>query len=161
MPLQSSAANSHSLRVLLPAVVLAGVVGELAFEAYAWFVSPILFGPVLEPANLVIALTSKLFGLSIPYSAAFAIHFSVGAIAFPVAILAVHLMTRLKFLIAGVVAGVLLWYIAQGMLAPFIGRSFMMDFGAYTQSSFVGHVGMAIVMAFVFSVLFGERKAKR
>ena len=31
--------------------------------------------------------------------------------------------------------------------------SFMMDFGAYTQSSFIGHVWMAMLIGFVFRKL--------
>ncbi|WP_108818781.1 hypothetical protein [Pseudovibrio sp. Alg231-02] len=161
MALDTSVPTASSLVTLLPTLLLAGVIGETAFEAYAWFVSPLLFGPVLEPAYLVTALANKLFGLSIPYGLAFLIHFSVGAIVFPLAVLAVHQVTRLRFWISGVVAGVLLWYIAQGMLAPFIGRSFMMDFGAYTQSSFLGHVGMAVVMALVFMKVSEGRKSHR
>jgi len=34
-----------------------------------------------------------------------------------------------------------------------MGRSFMMGFGTYTQSSFVGHVGMTIVIAMVWQKL--------
>jgi len=50
----------------------------------------------------------------------------------------------LDFLGSGVLAGIVLWFVAQGVLAPLMGRSFMMGFGSYTQSSFVGHVGMTI-----------------
>ncbi|KZL13382.1 hypothetical protein [Pseudovibrio sp. Ad26] len=160
MALDSSVSSNSSLRNVLPALLLAGVIGEVAFEAYAWFVSPILFGPVLEPAYLIRALATKLFGLTIPYSVAFIVHFSVGAVVFPLAVFAVYEVTRLRLWLSGVVAGVLLWYIAQGMLAPFIGRSFMMDFGAYTQSSFIGHVGMAMVMGVIFQK-FSENRRER
>lgn len=160
MALNTSVSTAYSFKNVLPMLLLAGVIGEAAFEAYAWFVSPVLFGPVLQPAYLIAALANKIFGVFIPYSFAFLIHFSVGAIIFPIAVLAVHQVTRLRFWMSGGVAGVLLWYIAQGMLAPFIGRSFMMDFGAYTQSSFLGHVGMAIVMGFVFTRVLENRRDK-
>ena len=61
----------------LPALALAGLIGELTFEAYAWLASPILFGVKLEPANLVIGLGKKLLSLDLPYAAAFAIHFLI------------------------------------------------------------------------------------
>jgi hypothetical protein len=47
-------------------------------------------------------------------------------------------------------SGVILWFIAQGLLAPVVGRSFMMGFGTYTQSSFIGHVGMTVVIALIY-----------
>ena len=57
--------------------------------------------------------------------------------------------------LTGFVSGLVLWFVAQGMLAPFIGRSFMMDFGTYTQSSFVGHVGMTLIMAHLLDAFLG------
>ena len=133
---------------VLRVVIIAGLIGEVIFELYAHLVSPALFGPALEPANLVMALSTKLFGISIPYSIAFPIHFVIGSVGFGIFVyIAMRLVSR-NPLISGGLSGVALWFIAQGMLAPFIGRSFMMDFGPYTQSSFIGHVGMSIIIAY-------------
>ncbi|THH35848.1 hypothetical protein E4Z66_12275 [Aliishimia ponticola] len=130
----------------LNSIVLAGLAGELAFEAYAWLLSPVLFGVTLEPARLVTALTQMGTGIALPYGAAFALHFAIGALVFPAIVWMTHARTGLKLPLAGAVAGLGLWFVAQGLLAPVVGRSFMMGFGAYTQSSFIGHVGMAALM---------------
>lgn len=61
------------------------------------------------------------------------------------------------YIVAGGITGIALWFVAQGILAPFIGRSFMMDFGTYTQSSFVSHAGMTLVMGAVFQALEKRR----
>jgi len=134
-------------------LAIAGLVGELAFEAYAWLISPLLFGVALAPSNLVMALTNIAFGLEIPHWFAFVIHFSIGAFGFAAFVFATHLVSKTSMILSGAITGFVLWFIAQGILAPVVGRSFMMDFGAYTQSSFIGHVGMAILIGFVFRKL--------
>ncbi|MEH6673728.1 MAG: hypothetical protein V7666_04920 [Sulfitobacter sp.] len=140
----------------LPALALAGLIGELTFEAYAWLASPILFGVKLEPANLVIGLSKKLGSVNLPYAAAFAIHFLIGTLGFAAVVFLTKRVTKLGFLGSGVLAGIVLWFVAQGVLAPLMGRSFMMGFGSYTQSSFVGHVGMTIVIALVWKKLLNQ-----
>ncbi|MEP3440893.1 MAG: hypothetical protein ABJN72_05390 [Sulfitobacter sp.] len=130
-------------------LAIAGLIGELSFEAYAWLVSPLIFGVTLEPAKLVTGLTKMATGVLLPYWGAFAIHFLIGAFGFAIFVALTHLVTRTKLIWSGVIAGVVLWFIAQGILAPVLGREFMMGFGSYTQSSFVGHVGMSALIAFV------------
>lgn len=66
-------------------LAIAGILAQISFELYAWFLSPVLFGPVLKPANLV------------------------------------------------------------------------MGFGAYTQSSFVSHVGMTVIIALIWQWLAKRR----
>lgn len=136
--------------LLLP-ILLSGLIGEIVFEAYAWLVSPLLFGFALQPSNLVIALAAKLFGLSLDHSTAFVVHFLVGSLGFGLFVFLVRVTLNLRVWMTGTVAGIALWFVAQGLLAPFIGRSFMMNFGPYTQSSFIGHVGMTLVMAFLLA----------
>tara|TARA_R110002033_G_scaffold21568_3_gene53353 strand:- start:910 stop:1416 length:507 start_codon:yes stop_codon:yes gene_type:complete len=140
-------------------LLLAGLAGEVSFEIYAWLISPILFDVALAPANLVIALTKIATGLTLPYRAAFVLHFAVGVVGFSAFVLLAHLMTRTKLILSGAIAGVLLWFVAQGLLAPVVGRTFMMGFGAYTQSSFVGHVGMAMIIGYVL-LQFESRQAR-
>ena len=142
----------------LKAIVIAGVIGEAVFEAYSWLVSPILFGPILQPALLVKAIAAKVTGgaLVLPYGIAFVIHFLMGAVLFALFVYMMHGVLKRSYLLAGLATGVLLWFTAQGILAPFIGRPFMMEFGAYTQSSFVAHTGMMLAIGFVLSVLLGR-----
>lgn len=128
-------------------IVLAGLIGEIAFEIYAWVISPLLFNVILQPSNLVIALTAKLTGAQISKAIAFPVHFLIGSLGFGLFVFATRLCMPARVWLTGFVSGLTLWLVAQGMLAPFIGRSFMMDFGTYTQSSFVGHVGMTLLMA--------------
>lgn len=137
-------------------VATAGLLGELAFEAYAWLVSPVLFGVKLEPANLVIGLTKAATGVQLPYGAAFAIHFLIGALGFAAIVYLAKRMTNLGYAMAGLTAGLVLWFVAQGLLAPLMGRTFMMGFGAYTQSSFIGHVGMTLLIALMWQRLSSQ-----
>ena len=143
----------------LPALALAGLVGELTFEAYAWLASPVLFGVKLEPANLVIGLSKKLLGLDLTYGAAFAVHFLIGALGFAAVVYLTKRITQFGYFGAGALAGVILPRVAQGIkLKPMV-ETFIMGFGTYTQSSFVGHVGMTIVIAMVWQKL-ARRPAK-
>jgi hypothetical protein len=132
-------------------VAVAGVIGELAFEAYSWLISPVVFGPILEPANLVTAITAKLTGIVLPYGPAFVLHFLIGSILFALMVFFMQGILKKGYVIAGLVTGLVLWFVAQGMLAPFIGRPFMMNFGPYTQSSFFAHTGMMVVVGYVLS----------
>lgn len=134
-------------------LIIAGLAGEISFEIYAWLISPILFGVALGPANLVIALIKIAFGVTLPYWAGFLVHFAIGAIGFVGFVWVTHLVSRTNLILSGAIAGVMLWFIAQGILAPVVGRTFMMGFGAYTQSSFIGHVGMATLMGYVMVAL--------
>lgn len=133
-------------------IALAGLIGEVAFELYAWFISPVLFGVILQPSNLVIAIAAKLTGAQLSHTLAFPIHFVIGSLGFGIFVYLTRLLMPTKVWLTGFVSGLVLWFIAQGVLAPFIGRSFMMDFGSYTQSSFVGHVGMTLVIAHLLAM---------
>ncbi|MBG6157987.1 putative membrane protein YagU involved in acid resistance [Labrenzia sp. EL_13] len=137
-------------------ILIAGVIGQLAFEAYAWFISPLLFGLTLEPSNLVMALSKIYIGLNVSYGAAFVVHFFIGAVGFSALVWLTHRVTKKTYIVSGALAGFFLWFVAQGMLAPAVGRTFMMDFGPYTQSSAVAHIGMAMVMGYVMAKLAGR-----
>ena len=141
----------------LRTLALAGLAGEIAFELYAWLLSPILFGVALAPANLVVALGKIFLGITLPYWLGFALHIAVGIFGFSVFVWLVHRLTRLGPVQSGALSGFTLWFIAQGLLATLVGRSFMMGFGAYTQSSFIGHVGMAMVIGYVIATLQRRR----
>lgn len=135
----------------LKKVFFAGVGGEILFEAYSWLVSPAIFGPILEPARLVTAITAKVTGIMLPYSLAFLIHFLIGALGFALLVYVINGVMKKGYVLAGLVTGLILWFVAQGILAPFIGRPFMMEFGAYTQSSFVAHTTMMMFIGFLLS----------
>lgn len=127
--------------------VLGGLLAQVAFEAYAWLISPIFFGPQLQPAILVKGLFERYLGIDLSYIMAFSLHALIGVLGFGLFTLFVYKAFRSRAIWSGFVSGVLLWFIAQGLLAPAMGRDFMMGFGAYTQSSFVSHVGMTLIIA--------------
>lgn len=143
-----TAGSAFPLRPLL----FAGLIGQLAFELYSWLISPLLFGTPLQPANLVMALTKMSTGVVLSYPAAFVIHTLIG-IGFVGLVWVFHKIFPLGVIKAGAAAGFALWFVAQGILAPVVGRSFMMGFGTYTQSSFIAHVGMALIMGAVLKIL--------
>lgn len=60
---------------------------------------------------------------------------------------------------AGFVSGLVHWFVAHGLFAPFIGRPFMMNFNTYTQSALVAHTGMVLVIGFVLSKLLAPKAA--
>jgi len=134
-------------------IAIAGLIGELLFETYAWIISPLLFGVTLEPTNLIVALSKIYTGIILPYPVAFAIHFVVGVLGFGLVVWCVHRFARLPLVASGAVGGFVLWFVAQGVLAQLVGRDFMMGFGSYTQSSFFAHVGMAVAMGLVMAQL--------
>ncbi|AKI00238.1 hypothetical protein IMCC20628_01521 [Hoeflea sp. IMCC20628] len=155
-----SSSKTLSRKQILLSIALAGLIGEIAFELYAWLVSPILFDVVLQPSNLVIALTAKLTGVQMSKTLAFPIHFLIGSLGFGLFVYATRLVMPARVWLTGTISGLILWFVAQGMLAPFIGRSFMMDFGTYTQSSFVGHVGMTLLMAHLLAAFLSYFETK-
>lgn len=98
-------------------------------------------------------LAEQFFGITLSYGAAFVLHTLIGIIGFGVFTLLFYKVFRGRALLSGLVSGVVLWFIAQGVLAPAMGRDFMMGFGSYTQSSFVSHVGMTLIIAFFIRFL--------
>ena len=138
-------------------LLLAGLVGELSFEAYAWLVSPLIFGLQLEPANLIIGLGKTFLGVNLPYWAGFAVHFLIGSIGFAAVVWLTHVLTKTRLAVSGAIAGAALWFVAQGLLAPLMGRSFMMGFGVYTQSSLLAHVGMSLMIALTLAQLTRQK----
>ncbi|WP_322988021.1 hypothetical protein [Hoeflea sp.] len=151
---------SLSRRQIALSIILAGLIGEGVFEIYAWFISPLIFNVILQPSNLVIALTAKLTGAQISHAVAFPIHFMIGSLGFGLFVYLTRLFMPSRIWLTGFVSGLILWFVAQGILAPFIGRSFMMDFGTYTQSSFIGHVGMTLLMAHLLEAFLSYFKNK-
>ncbi len=134
--------------------ILGGLIAQIAFEAYAWLISPFVFGPKLQPAFLVIGLFKQFAGVTPSYAVAFSLHALIGVVGFGLFTLMFYKAFRGRAILSGFIAGLVLWFIAQGMLAPAMGREFMMGFGAYTQSSFVSHVGMSLIIALFFHYRF-------
>lgn len=136
--------------------LLGGLVAQLAFEFYAWLISPLVFGPQLQPSNLIVALFKLYAGVNISYAAGFVVHALVGIVGFSAFVFLLLRVLPLNTYVSGILAGLVLWFVAQGVLAPLVGRDFMMGFGPYTQSSLVGHVGMTWIIALLIG--FGDER---
>ena len=137
--------------------IIGGAFAEVAFELYAWLISPIFFSLTLQPAKLVTALTKKFLAIELLYSQAFLIHAFIGTVGFGIFVLLLYKALPLRAWVSGTISGIALWFIAQGILAPAIGRDFMMGFGSYTQSSFIGHVGMGLIIALIIHWLANKK----
>lgn len=115
-----------------------------------------MFGPQLQPSNLIVALFKLYAGVNISYAAGFVVHALVGIVGFSAFVFLLLRVLPLNTYVSGILAGLVLWFVAQGVLAPLVGRDFMMGFGPYTQSSLVGHVGMTWIIALLIG--FGDER---
>lgn len=138
----------------LQAVIIAGVVGEIALELISWVIAPALLGRPMQPAILVDDLVRALFGLALPMSAAIAVHLVSGLVIFPIGYLIFRAATGITSpIISGVLWGAVLWIIAQAILAPLAGRPFMLGFIAYTWASLGAHIVYALTIALIYQRL--------
>ncbi len=137
---------------LIAVLLIAGVTAEIVFESFGLLLAPVLFGFQMEPANLVIGLIKTFTGVQVSYTTAYVLHLCVGAIVFPTGYVLLRrtMLARLPWVAAGLIWGVILWFIAQGILAPMMGRAFMMDWVPYTWASLIAHPTMTVVIAFVW-----------
>lgn len=132
---------------ILRLTLIGGLAGEIAFEAFAFGLGPILTGRVMEPAYLVIAL-ARLLGAEIGYVGGWIGHLMAGLILFPLGYLAyLRLTPPQPWAMAGLIWGLILWAVAQGVLAPLVGRGFMMGFVSYTWASLAAHMLYGLVVA--------------
>lgn len=132
---------------ILRLTLLGGLAGEIAFEAFAFGLGPLLTGRVMEPAYLVIAL-ARLLGAEIGYVGGWIGHLVAGLVLFPLGYLAyLRLTPPQTWAMAGLIWGFVLWAVAQGMLAPLVGRGFMMGFVSYTWASLLAHMLYGLVVA--------------
>lgn len=142
--------DRRSRRTTLAHVLAAGIAAEAVFELFGLLIAPLILGVTLMPSRLVVALVS-LLDVSIPDSAGWAGHLLTGIVLFPLGYLLVWRILRYAgWALTGSIYGLGLWFIAQGVLAPLVGRSFMMDFGAYTWASLIGHQAHTLTLAYVF-----------
>lgn len=137
----------------LPALLLAGLAGQAAFEIVAFVLMPAFIGKPLMPVVLVEELARTLFGLEAGRLAGWSIHLAAGIIIFPLGYLNFLRITGLSWLVAGALWGVVLWLFAQAVLAPLAGRPFMLGFVSYTWASLAAHLVYTLAVAAAFSRL--------
>ncbi|MFU1478464.1 hypothetical protein ACM25N_12455 [Roseovarius sp. C7] len=71
-----------------------------------------------------------------------------GLVLFPLGYLAYLRVTPPQpWAMAGLIWGFVLWAVAQGVLAPLVGRGFMMGFVSYTWASLLAHMLYGLVVA--------------
>lgn len=149
--------DRHSLAI----AILAGILAQLMFELYAWIINPMIFGFSLQPALLVKQLAAAYPGVEVSYETAFVLHVFVGVVLFPAGYLFLRRLAGCHlrhWLLAGTAYGIILWFVAQGVLAPMVGRDFMMGFQPYTWASLVAHPLMAVAIAGVYFGLYERRE---
>ena len=133
-------------------LLIAGISAEIVFESFGLLLAPIIFGFKMEPANLVIGLIKTFAGIEAPYVVAYVLHLIVGAVVFPLGYILLRktILAQVPWIIAGLIWGLILWFTAQGILAPLMGRAFMMDWVPYTWASLIAHPLMTSIIAFVW-----------
>jgi hypothetical protein len=141
---------------------IAGVIGEIVLEIAAWIIAPLVLGRPMQPALLVADLARSLFGTTLPMSAAFIIHLASGIVVFPIGYLLLRSWTKIKSpTVAGILWGVVLWLVAQAVLAPLAGRPFMLNFTPYTWASLAAHIVYTLAVALSYEwLLFRATFAK-
>lgn len=138
-------------------ILSAGLIGEIAVEFIAWVVVPIFLHRPMEPSVLIQNLASAQFGIALPMTVAFPLHFFAGAYGFVlfymffVDAFKIHNVT-----VAGIIWGLMLWVTAQGFFAPLAGRPFFLGFQVYSWWSILLHVGMTVPTALAFE-FFGRK----
>ena len=130
------------------ALLGAGVLGEVVFEALAWLAAPPLFGMALQPAFLIAKLAERWAGQDLVYGAAFILHFLAGVVVFPILYrLAFGAAARSRWLTCGIAWGLALWLVSQAVLAPLAGLPFMAGFGVYAWAAAAAHIAYAATVA--------------
>ena len=135
-------------------VLAAGGIGELVLEFFAWWVVPATLGRPMRPDILVADIAQSLLSVEISVVLAATIHLMLGVLIFPLLFVVARAVIQFKTtMIPAVIYGVILWAIAQMILAPLAGRPFMLGLIPYTWASLVGHVLYTVVFAYAFARL--------
>lgn len=143
--------RSDGIRRSAAALLAAGVAGQGAFEVVGLLIAPALLGAPLKPAALVAALSGSLAGVEISMTWAWSLHLFAGTVVFPLGYVIIRrISSDGSWMSVGVVWGVLLWLVAQAILAPLAGRPFMLGFTPYTWGSLAAHVIYALTVALTF-----------
>ena len=129
-------------------ILAAGGVAEMVLEFLAWWIAPGLVGKPMRPDILVSNLASEIAGTDISVLAAVSIHLLLGLIIFPLVYVGAQRVLKFRGIwFSAILYGVVLWAIAQMLLAPLAGRPFMLGLIPYTWFSLFAHVVYAVVFA--------------
>jgi len=155
---RSDSGGLSAAGVPIGALLAAGIAGEIVFEVLAFVAAPAVVGQTMQPALLVMALARTLLGLEIGLVLGWAGHLLAGVVLFPLGYVAFRRLTGLrKWWLAGLLWAVVLWLVAQGVLAPLVGRPVMLGFVPYTWASLAAHALYSLTVALVWSRLAPQR----
>lgn len=150
-------------------IFTAGVMGEIVLEFLAWVIfphfvpkppmmpmlppwvtemAPAAIGMPMRPNVLLADLGRSLFGLDLPVQLTVAVHLLLGFFIMPLVYVKAKQALKIgSWLVAGTVWGIVLWLIAQAVLAPLAGRPIFLGFIPYSWGSLGAHVIYALVVA--------------
>ncbi len=132
-------------------ILFAGLTGEIVLEILAWGVFPAVLGVPMRPHILVTDLGRAIFGAELSVPVAVGIHLALGLLIMPLIYVKGRAALGLRsWIVAGALWGVILWAIAQMILAPLAGRPFMLGLIPYTWGSLAAHVIYTLVVAYVY-----------
>lgn len=130
-------------------LLAAGGIGELVLEFFSWWAVPAALGKPMRPDILVADIARSLLNIDISVVLAATIHLVLGVLIFPLLFVVARAVVGFKAtLIPAAIYGVVLWAVAQMILAPLAGRPFMLGLIPYTWASLVGHVLYTVVFAY-------------
>ncbi len=135
-------------------LLAAGGIAEAVLEFFAWWIVPATLGKPMRPDILVSDIARSLLHIDISVVLAVTIHLLLGVLIFPLLFVVARAAIGFKTtLIPAVIYGVLLWAVAQMLLAPLAGRPFMLGLIPYTWASLAGHVLYTVAMALAITRL--------
>ncbi len=127
------------LRVVVWALI-GGVVGLIVWEICSGPINHTIFSRPFGPIPLI----KGLFGIDSTQLAR-AIHIITGVVAYPlVYVWVLRPLLRSVWLVPSIILGFATWFFALGIIAPLAGIPFMLNFGALTWASLLGHMLMAL-----------------
>lgn len=135
---------------MLARLCVGGLVGLLAWELFAQFLTPIFVGGPLEPPALITSLIQHWTGVVVPWELAVAIHWATGILLYPLGYwFTTRWIVSFGTLGDGLLWGVVTWALALGVFASLAGLPFMLGFIPLTWFSLIGHVIYALLTVVV------------
>ncbi len=124
-------------------LLIAGALATFAWEVTTDVVTRVLLAQSPQPFGLLQAL----LGIEDRWLAE-ALHYLIGVVAFPLGyVVAVRPWLPLPALAQGAIWGIVLWFVALGVMAPLAGFGFMLGWGDITWASGLGHIVVGVVIA--------------
>lgn len=156
-------------------IFTAGVMGEIVLEFLAWVIfphfvpkppmmpmlppwltdmAPAAIGMPMRPHVLLTDLGRSLLSVDLPVQLTVAVHLLLGFFVMPLVYAKARQALNIRsWFVAGTAWGIVLWLVAQAVLAPLAGRPIFLGFIPYSWGSLGAHVIYALVVAWSFERL--------